>query len=68
MHLSSNSSVQLTRLHDGSQLVVILRRVSSGEPAEGVGDEFVLEYDCEPCREEDECGESGHPNGRVEKE
>ena len=68
MYLSSNSSVHFTRLHYGSQPVVILRHVSGGAPTERGGDEFVLEDNGEPRSEEDEYREPGHPDGHVEDE
>jgi len=64
----SNSSVQFTRLHNASQLVVIPRRVSGGEPAERSGDDLELEDNGGPCGEKDECGEPDHPNGHAKNE
>jgi hypothetical protein len=71
MRLSSkpnNSSVQPMQLHHGSQLVILPRRVSGGDPVEGSGDELVLEDQCEPCGEKDEGGAPDRANGCVEDE
>lgn len=46
--------------------MAILRGGFWGRPAEGCGDEFVLEYKGEPRREEDERGNANNTHGRIE--